>query len=90
MKLIIDLDEYDYSTIVNDERYMPLDISVAIKNGTPIPDNATNGDIIHGLYMPYGYVVNDDYDEVVISAEGVDMRFSKTWWNAPYQKGGKE
>ena len=54
-----------------------------------ISDNATNGDVIHGLYMPYGYVVNDDYDEVIISAEGVDMRFSKTWWNAPYQKGGK-
>ena len=45
MKLIIDIDEYDYSTIINDERYMPLDISVAIKNGTLIPDNATIGDI---------------------------------------------
>lgn len=45
MKLIIDIDEYDYSTIVNDERYMPLDISVAIKNGTPIPDNAIVCDI---------------------------------------------
>ena len=62
----------------------------AVQNGTSIPENTTNGDVIHGLYMPYGYVVNDDYDEVVISAEGVDMRFSKTWWNAPYQKGGKE
>lgn len=50
MKLIIDIDEYDYSTIVNDERYMPLDISVAIKNGTLIPDNATNSDVIKALF----------------------------------------
>ena len=92
MKLIIDIPDEDYKKINSKEKIITIscDIASAIKNGTPIPDNATNGDVIHGLYMPYGYVVNDDYDEVVISAEGVDMRFSKTWWNAPYQKGGKE
>lgn len=96
MKLIIDLDEYDYSTIVNDERYMPLDISVAIKNSIPIPDNATNGDVIRTMFGykrishfndnpplvdVYGLDNNDDTDSVT---------FYEDWWNAPYQKGGKE
>lgn len=51
-----------------------------------IHDNATNGDIIRGLYLQYGIVENDDYDEVIISADGVDMRFSKEWWNKPYRE----
>ena len=62
MKLIIDIDEYDYSTIVNDERYMPLDISVAIKNGTPIPDNATNGDVLEIIFPRIG-AFDEWYDE---------------------------
>ena len=92
MKLIIDIPEWLYDSILEypSRGFAVSQLESAILHGTPISDNATNGDVIHGLYMPYGYVVNDDYDEVVISAEGVDMRFSKTWWNAPYQKGGKE
>ena len=76
MKLIIDIDEYDYSTIVNDERYMPLDISVAIKNGAPIPDNATNGDMIKTIFDPE-------------TSLGIRIHCAHFWWNAPYQKGGK-
>ena len=37
MKLIIDIPEDRYKRIINDEDYMPLDISCAIKNGTPLP-----------------------------------------------------
>ena len=84
MKLIIDLDEYDYSTIVNDERYMPLDISVAINNGTPIPDNATNGDVIKAMFKPNH--VERTEDNVIVE----EYMFDKEWWNVPYQKGGKE
>lgn len=79
MKLIIYIDEYDYSTIINDERYMPLDISVAIKNGTLIPDNATN---IEMATIIYGKEVARDLLN--------NWEMSKNWWNAPYQKGGKE
>ena len=90
MKVLIDIPEDIYNHIIVDSEYFTPNLVKAFRNGTPIPDNATNGDVIHGLYIPYGYVVNDDYDEIIISAEGVDMRFSKAWWNAPYQKGGKE
>ena len=49
MRLIIDISEYDYSTIINDERYMPLDISVAIKNGTPCDIDAIRAEIAEDM-----------------------------------------
>lgn len=79
MKLIIDIPEYDYSTIVNDERYMPLDISVAIKNGTPIPDNATNGDVVNTLF-------SNTFDNF---CERTMWEWNR-WWRTPYQKGGNK
>ena len=63
-------------------------------NGTPIPDNATNGDVIKAMF-PNTEV--DDYDygkDPVIDVYGIDdteyITLRKAWWNSPYQKGGKE
>ena len=59
-----------------------------------IPDNATNGDVIKAMF-PNTEV--DDYDygkDPVIDVYGIDdteyITLRKDWWNAPYQKGGKE
>ena len=49
-----------------------------IANGTPIPDNAKNGDVVKATTNFIG--VQDEEDTIKIST---------TWWNAPYQKGGK-
>jgi len=74
MKLIIDIDENDYENMKNG--YVPSTFNTfsAIKNGTPIPDNATNGDVIKAMFP------NENDFETDFDAE---------WWNAPYQKGGK-
>ena len=37
MQILIDIPEDRYKRIINDEDYMPLDISCAIQNGTPLP-----------------------------------------------------
>ena len=65
----------------------------AVQNGIPIPDNATNGDVIKAMF-PNTEV--DDYDygkDPVIDVYGIDdteyITLRKTWWNAPYQKGGR-
>ena len=55
-----------------------------IANGTPIPDNATNGDMIKAMFP----------NELLTSITstlwwGDNMSFYKDWWNAPY-KGGEE
>ncbi len=75
MKLIVDIDEDVYKKIVADKYAIYDKMFYSIKNGTPIPDNATNGEVIKALF-PNEHDFETDFDE--------------TWWNAPYQKGGKE
>lgn len=50
----------------------------AVKNGTPIPDNATNGDVVKTLFLN----TLDNF------CERTTWEWSH-WWNSPYQKGGK-
>ena len=70
-------------------------LAKAVKIGTVIPDDATNGDVIKAMFhnasvsekFPIG-----KYDEVyyvlIEFADGVtnEMRVMKNWWNAPYKK----
>jgi len=94
MKLIIDIPEEVKADIDNGIVRKHIDkIFLAMANGTPIPDNATNGDVIKAMF-PKAYV--DDYDygkDPVIDVYGIDdteyVTFRKAWWNAQYQKGGK-
>lgn len=51
-----------------------------IANGTPIPDNATNGDVVKAMFP----------NELLTSITstlwwGDNMSFNKDWWNAPYK-----
>lgn len=98
MKLIIDIPEREYKVICENNYVAvcacPNLLSNAIKNGTPIPDNATNGEMIKALF-PNTEI--DDYDygkDPVIDVYGIDdteyITLRKVWWKAPYQKGGKE
>ena len=88
MKLIIDIPDEDYKKINSKEKIITIscDIASAIRNGTPIPDNATNGDVIKALFPTADISLNDSCFEGVVNKYGFDMN----WWNSPYQKGGKE
>lgn len=90
MKILIDIPEDTHERITRPDRLFTDDdvnkICWAVYNGIPIPDNATNGDIVQmmfpnvNVYEHNGgatYSVNNEYN------------FNATWWNAPYQKGGK-
>ena len=48
----------------------------------PIPDNATNGDMIKAMF-PNEEIIETDGACVYV---GVKMRFDKDWWNAPYKR----
>ena len=78
MKLIIDIPDDVYKKTVFYREFKDLNDCVttikALENGTPIPDNATNGDVIKALF-PNEHDFETDFDA--------------DWWNAPYQKGGK-
>ena len=91
MKLIIDINENVYTRLFDNGR--PMDIADgivmerAIRNGTPIPDNATNGDVIKAMFPD----CLQEEDEVYFATNlDIETVFRKNWWNAPYQKGGKE
>ena len=95
MRLIIDIPEeiYKASKIIDvkyeDVVQIPLE---TIANGTPIPDNATNGDVIKAMF---GVTEEHFYDEDrMVDVYGLDRTddpstFYADWWNALYQKGGK-
>lgn len=90
MKLIIDISEEVYQHMMGNDLLQSVHGNICYKavcNGTPIPDNATNGDVIMAMFPNVNvyehnggatYSVNNEYN------------FNATWWNSPYQKGGKE
>ena len=79
MQIVIDIDEKTYGCVKYGIDFDDTQVlRRAILNGTPIPDNATNGDVIKAMFGEVAYLLikktMGEYD----------------WWNAPYQKGGKE
>ena len=88
MKLIIEINEIAYK---NATHIPSIDwngnllriVNDALQNGTPIPDNATNGDVIKAMF-PNTEV--DDYDygkDPVIDVYGIDdteyITLRKAW-----------
>jgi hypothetical protein len=98
MKLMIDIPEREYERFKKNQKKeyseSMLDVNI-IANGTPIPDNATNGDVVQMIFPYYSYERNDyvqsTEDYIVDSMECMehDLYFAYDWWNAPYKKGGK-
>ena len=65
----------------------------AIQDGTPIPDNATNGDAIKAMFdVAEEHFYDEDRMVDVYGLDRIDdpSTFYADWWNAPYQKGYKE
>lgn len=66
MKLIINIDKELKSAVYNCGLFLnpteKMSLIDAIKNGTPIPDNATNGDVLKMMFPKIG-VYDEWYDE---------------------------
>lgn len=92
MQIVIDIDENIYNRfthnevkprceITEEERFQigadAIRLTRAFCNGTPIPDNATNGDIIKALFPK----IDDNFSNVI------DLRL---WWNALYKVESEE
>jgi len=90
MKILIDIDESLYDAINQDiyingmrsGKTLLQKIVASIANGTPIPDNATNGEIADMMFPDVNIGHRYWFPDSTI-------RFMDTdWWNSPYQKGG--
>ena len=87
--IVIKIPEEHYRTLQNAmKNHMESLIGKIILNGTPIPDNATNGDVIKTMFPNTEIMITDG--KVFLRDGTIVMLYPLTWWNAPYQKGGKE
>ena len=88
--MIIDIDEDRY-----DKNYLLVkngmgdDVHRAVANGTPIPDNATNGDVITEILKSSNDMHSTRYIGLA-QEDTIYIEVGSNWWNSPYQKGGKE
>jgi len=80
MKLIIDIPDeiYRHAKYGSEDSNDEWNAMRAIANGTPIPDNATVGEVFCMLACKEPICETASYYTI-----------DKNLWNAPYQKGGK-
>ena len=97
MQIVIDLDESLLDGIKSDDfdfarqvvKNFQGTIASAIANGTPIPDNATNGDVIKAIFPNADIEIHNITVYVIFDMRSNVIPFDLDWWNALYQKGGK-
>ena len=87
MKWIIDISEEVKNRLCFGITYQKdiQTVCKALNDGTSIPDNATNGDVLISLYPNLKYTIQNGR---VVTTIGVASSFDLDWWNSPYQKGG--
>lgn len=95
MKILIDIPEELRERLFNIVNY-GMDIAtglenvmiMSIVNGTPIPDNATNGDVTKAMFPFYNFEIYEHKGYVMVFYEDFYTTYPLRWWNAPYQKEG--
>ena len=60
----------------------------ALSNGTSIPDNATNGDVIKTIFPNMKIEKHHSFARFIDGEEYIPCPYN--WLNAPYQKGGRD
>ena len=94
MKLIIDISDSTYEAIMardwKNAGWLFGEELKAIHDGTPIPDNATNGDILKRLLYGKAIITEFIYDVNIRVNNKVIGYFVREWWNAPYKRGDTE
>ena len=88
MKLIIDISKETYEQVkmcITGTNNI-VEIRSAIRQSTPLPDNATNGDMIKALFPNFEF--SESRMGIIVYQKDIGtMEFEISWWNAPYKKG---
>ena len=97
MKLVIEIPDYTYESLRDCEGTITIGESIvitkAIRNGTPLPNNPTNGDMIKALFDTKIKDIEIYLTKVYVFIhfkDGNSMRVWKDWWNAPYKRGEED
>lgn len=100
MKLLIEIDEHNKNVIDRfaDEEGCDIlperifaDLIESVTNGVPIPDNATNGDVIKAMFPSDKGELKDTNGKILayILDDLFMLYLADYWWNSPY-KANKE
>lgn len=85
MKVIIDIDDNLYTRLFDNGQTDAVDLlkaCSAIRKGTSLSDNLTNGDVIKTLFPNYTYIgvcVLDKHETILLH----DINYH--WWKSPYK-----
>jgi len=94
MKILVDIDENLYKRIISPEHLIcftdPMRCEHIIKNGTPIPDNATNGQVLFQMFPPSVYYGDDEKHIVLLTKDCELTCYNNDWWDAPYERSADE
>lgn len=95
MKVLIEIDEKTFkdfheTVVINIGRSGGKNIIEkclkAISKGTPIPDNATNGDVIKVVFPNTESRLDENTGIMLVKwVDGTVKTFKENWWNAPYR-----
>ena len=90
MQIVIKIDDRLYNRIkyLEPKADTMLDrLMRIIQNGTPLPANPTNGDVIKTMFPDFCHLKGlTDYKEIVL----FELKDLKDWWNASYKEGENE
>ena len=89
MQIIVDIPDEQYNDIIEHYNTFPNEWKKqglqAIKNGTPLPKEATNGDVIKAVTGEDFSRGASFYNHDLMICDGEDyLAFNIDWWNAPY------
>lgn len=88
MKVLIEIPEEMYKTVKDGLWCGNEIVRYAIEHSTPIPDNATNGDVIKALFPNAEIHQSGGYTGCLFQPSVMLEDMTTSWWDAPY-KGGK-
>lgn len=87
MNLIVNILEEEYKLLQNSSFHTVIE--ECVRNGIPIPDNATNEDMIKAMF-PNAKIEYQGGGIVRFIVDCWSFQIAEDWLFAPYQKGGKE
>lgn len=96
MHVVIEIPKFVYDMTKAQKKVIDADVDIvgkAIIEGTVLPDNATNGDMIKAIF-PYAKTWEEKGDKPFEDVMRFDVAEDKTlecfdleWWNEPYKVG---
>ena len=89
-KIVIEIDDKTFGRIFHRDcigQEYDYEVTRAIVNGTKLPDNATNGDVIQTMYSHYTFEIESFEGFVRCSYDGWYIKLPISWWNALYKAG---